>query len=97
MKYNVIFDDTALIEMQDAYNYYEEQQQGLGEPFKSELEKTIEYLQKNPKHFKRIKGEIRQALIHRFPYLVVYEIFDDTILVYAVFHTSRNPNKKFKN
>ena len=97
MKYAVIFDDAALIEMQDAYYYYEEQQQGLGERFKSELEKTIEYLRNNPKHFKKIKREIRQALIHRFPYLIVYEIFDATILVYAVFHTSRNPKKKFKN
>ena len=32
-----------------------------------------------------------RALVRRFPYAVFYEYTGDTITVYCVFHTSRDP------
>jgi plasmid stabilization system protein ParE len=95
MMYKIILDQRAIQEADDAYVYYEGKQIGLGEKFKKELENTIKYVCANPKHFKKIKRESRQALINRFPYLVIYEIFDEVILISAIFHASRNPVNKF--
>ena len=35
---------------------------------------------------------IRRVLLHRFPYVVVYEIFSDDIVVWSISHTNRKPN-----
>ena len=35
----------------------------------------------------------RRALIRRFPYAVFYEQSEATVTIYAVFHTSRDPDK----
>ena len=35
----------------------------------------------------------RRALTRRFPYAIFYEYADDTVTVYSVFHTSRDPEK----
>ena len=35
----------------------------------------------------------RRSLIRRFPYAVFYESSEATVTIYAVFHTSRDPDK----
>jgi hypothetical protein len=35
----------------------------------------------------------RRSLIRRFPYAVSYEYAEATVTIYAVFHTSRDPQK----
>ena len=37
--------------------------------------------------------EYRRSLIRRFPYAVFYECAGNKVMIYAVFHTSRNPAK----
>jgi len=98
MSYRIIIDDIAIHEAQDAFEYYESKQTGLGEKFKVELNNGIESLRTNPEHNRRIKSEIRQCLLGKFPYVVVYEILKDkkNIIIYSVFHTSRNPGKKLE-
>lgn len=44
--------------------------------------------------FKKVSNERRQTTVKEFPFVVIYEVFDNTIIVFAVFHTSRNPNDK---
>jgi hypothetical protein len=35
----------------------------------------------------------RRGLVRRFPYAVFYEYAEDTVTIYGIFHTSRNPEK----
>jgi plasmid stabilization system protein ParE len=35
----------------------------------------------------------RRGLVRRFPYAVFYEHVRDAVMVYGVFHTSRDPQK----
>ncbi len=46
MKFNVVIEPRALRDIQDAINYYDEQQVGLGEKFKRAFDKHISYLYK---------------------------------------------------
>ncbi|MBS1624647.1 MAG: type II toxin-antitoxin system RelE/ParE family toxin [Bacteroidetes bacterium] len=94
MMYDLIIDDRALLEAADAYQYYEEAQPGLGDRFFKSLEQQIEYIRFNPKHFACVKGNIRQVLVPRFPYLIFYEHIAGKVAVYSVFHTSQDPAKK---
>ena len=35
----------------------------------------------------------RRAIVRRFPYVIFYEVVDRTVMVYAVFHCSQDPDK----
>lgn len=97
MSYRFGIRDKALAEMQQAFDWYEEQEIGLGDKFISELEKHFEIIYKNPQTFKRSYKLYREIPLKKFPFLVVYFIDDDEnlIVVASVFHTSRNPSVKF--
>jgi hypothetical protein len=75
---------------------YEKRQTGLGERFLFELEKCYDKLELQPTIYAKIDKNFRQIILRTFPYVVVFEIFENEIVVYAIFHTSMNPRKKFK-
>lgn len=81
----------------EAYDWYEQQSTGLGEIFLSELNTCYKKIETQPTFYKKAKKNFRQIRLKRFPYLVVYEILKSEVVVFAVFHTSRNPNSKFKD
>ncbi|MCK5536983.1 MAG: type II toxin-antitoxin system RelE/ParE family toxin [Bacteroidales bacterium] len=62
--------------------------------FKNEIKKTIEKIEENPYQFQKVarNRDIRRSIINRFPFKIYY-LIKNFIEVFAVFHTSRNPNK----
>ena len=62
--------------------------------FLQELKKIYTTLQRNPDTYSYYEKPVRQGKVERFPYTVVYEIFDDTIVVYSVFMFKQDPSKK---
>lgn len=92
----LIIRERAVSMITEAYHWYEDRQAGLGEAFLKELELFYSKLITNPLAFHRIHKNFRQVALKRFPYVVVYEVFKKEIVVFAVFHTKRNPRLKFK-
>ena len=95
-KYNLEIKQEAVAEIEDAYYYYEEQQAGLGDIFLKFLDKCLKSMMNSSSGFKKVSGERRQIAVRKFPFVVIYEVFDNTIVVFAVFHTRRNPNDKMR-
>lgn len=83
--------------MQESYRWYEEQQEGLGETFLSSLDIVFDKITTHPEYFSIIERQYRQIKLSRFPYVVVYEIIEERVIVYALFHTSRNPALKLRD
>ena len=94
MKYTLEIKEEAVIDIQKAYGYYEENKQGLGERFLETLEYYLERVEKYPLHYQIKRKPYREAFIKNFPYLIIYEIVDKNVIVYAVFNTFLNPKKK---
>jgi plasmid stabilization system protein ParE len=46
-----------------------------------------------PELHRKVHEDYRRALVRRFPYAVFYEYTRETVTIYAVFHTSRDPEK----
>ncbi len=90
--YNLIIKEEAAIEIEDAYLWYESKQKNLGERFLEVLNKCFLSIIASPGIFAKKYREMRQAPLKSFPFVVLYEIEEKNIVVYAVFHTSRNPN-----
>jgi plasmid stabilization system protein ParE len=95
--YQLIIKPLAGEMAQEAYDWYNEQQPGLGEVFLEELAKGLDKLESWPEVYSKIRKDYRQLVLHRFPYVIVFKIIKTDVIVYAVFHTSRNPSKKFRN
>lgn len=98
MSYTVVVTAEAHDETVVAYQYYEEQQAGLGERFLDALNDTYQSLEQHPAYYGYIAEDPQQVFrdvrVKKFPYVVVYEIREETVIVYAVFHTRRHPDSK---
>jgi toxin ParE1/3/4 len=91
LPFQLIFQEEALIDIQDAYHWYEEQLSDLGEEFLTELNVVLDNLKHNPQYFSYIFEEYRDARLKRFPYLVIYKIEAKKVYINSVRHSSRKP------
>jgi toxin ParE1/3/4 len=87
----------AIDEFDDAAEYYDQQREGLSEDLLIELKKTLEAVETRPLSFPRLMDvpdglRIRRALLHRFPFAVVFlELPDGRLRVIAFAHARRRP------
>lgn len=86
----------AIRTMQESYAWYEEQQEGLGEAFLLSLDNAYEKITTHPEYFSIVEKQYRQIKLFRFPYVIIYEVMQEQVIVFALFHTSRNPASKIK-
>lgn len=96
MKLELIIRDEAELEIIEASVYYEKQQVGLGKLFLGHLQTYLDRIQTYPEHFSVKRKPYREAFIKKFPYLIIYEITKEKVIVYSVFNTWQNPEKKKK-
>ena len=87
----VFYAPEVAAELADAHDGYESRAGGLGEEFLRMAYAAFEELVEFPEKYEGVYGSHRRALLRRFPYSVYYVIGQDTITVYGVFHTSRDP------
>lgn len=69
--------------------YYEGYRRGLGTQFRDRLAAVYESIRFNPTQFgavthRKITGDVRMAFLKQFPYTVVFEVFPNEVVVYAV-------------
>jgi hypothetical protein len=65
----------------------------LGEEFLSCVEAGIEVIRRASQICALVHENYRRGLARRFPYAIFYEWTADTVTVYGIFHTSRDPRK----
>ena len=54
---------------------------------------ALERVNKNPLHYQEVHLQVRRALVHRFPYGIFYVVMENRIIVIAVLHEARNPER----
>ena len=95
MDYDFEIKPLATIEAIDAYDYYESIRPGLGEDFFTEVEAFYQNLVANPTAYSYYDKPTRQGKIKRYPYVVIFEVEENKIIVYSIFNTNQNPSSKF--
>jgi toxin ParE1/3/4 len=91
MSLPVVLRPVARQEYDDAVDYYEGQRTGLGQQFADRVNEVIRRIGNNPKIHGIVTGDIRKAVVSKFPYCIFYRELADRVEVIAVFHTSRDP------
>jgi plasmid stabilization system protein ParE len=91
--YRLIIRPEADAEVDEAARWYEERRQGLGEEFLDTFLEVTANVKRNPYLYAPVLGEARRALLHQFPYSVIYEIHENEVVVLACFHERRDPKE----
>ena len=83
----------AITELEEAAEFYESRDRGLGLEFLSEVEDTLFRIGEHPDAWGKISTDIRKCPTRRFPYFLVYTIVEaGEILIISVFHQRRKPS-----
>jgi plasmid stabilization system protein ParE len=80
-------------DIDEAFVWYERRQTGLGYEFLRAPDARLQAIQRNPEICGFAERHYRRALIRRFPYALLYTFSEQTVTIYAVFHTSQDPDK----
>ena len=98
MAYTIIIDERALIEIENAIEYYDFKKDGLGSEFLAEITELVSFLRLFPRF--RIRYDlIRCAQVRRFPFMLHYTLdeLNSRVIIHAALHTSREPINWFVN
>lgn len=94
MAAEVVYKAAAEAEIEIAFREYESQQNGLGVQFLDELRRVEGHLRLNPALYQRIDGDLRRAVLRRFPYGLFHVIDDGQVVVLACLHLHREPRSR---
>jgi len=85
------FHPEAEQELEEAAAWYEEHRVGLGVDFLTEIYGTIHRIVRHPMAWPPLKKGVRRALVHRFPYGVLYGLEEEHVFIVTVMHLHRRP------
>jgi plasmid stabilization system protein ParE len=80
-------------EMGEAVRWYESQRRGLGLEFLFSARQMLSTIEDAPERFPKVRGEVRRALLRRFPYGILYLVEPEEIVVIGCFHSKRDPQR----
>lgn len=91
MKYALEINANVEIDINEAREYYEQRDTGLGRRFAEEVYTTMQSLEDNPLMFQKRYGEYRMVTTKRFSYKVIYRVYKTYVSIVAVQHPGRHP------
>ena len=97
--YRYILHEAVQADYDEAYAWYEEKLEGLGERFLSAIRTKLDEIAKRPEAFgERSKKGYREAPVDTFPYSIVYKIYktERVIFVNSVHNHNKHPRKKYR-
>jgi plasmid stabilization system protein ParE len=81
----------AEADLEQAANWYDEEQAGLGSRFLTDVDQVFGRIRTMPLQFPVVSDNMRRALLHAFPYAVYFRATNEALLVVAVLHLRRRP------
>jgi hypothetical protein len=88
---NPLFHPKAAEELNEAVQYYELCQPGLGLEFAEEVYATIARIAAYPNAWTALSKNTRRCLVNRFPFGVIFRSTPDTIYIIAIANLQRRP------
>jgi plasmid stabilization system protein ParE len=83
----------AASDIEDAFGWYQSKRPALGLEFLAALRKGFSRIIENPQAYPVLHRDTRRYRLRRFPYGLFYRCFQDTVVVVACMHASRDPRQ----
>jgi plasmid stabilization system protein ParE len=87
----LIFHPDIRNDIQDSYDWYQNQSLGLGDLFLNELEAAFMAIKELPKAWPIFETNFRRYILDKFPYSVIYSPRESSIYILVIMHNSRKP------
>jgi plasmid stabilization system protein ParE len=91
MIYRFIVRPEAEIEIDDSYNWYEDQSVGLGMDFLLAVQASIDRISANPYAYQIVHRKKRRAVLRTYPHSIYFVISENEIAITACVHHKRDP------
>ena len=78
-------------ELNEAAQYYDLENPGLGAVFVAEVDRCLQSILAAPEAGAILRGTVRRRLLRRFPYALLYKIKPTGIRILAVMNLRRRP------
>ncbi len=88
----VVLRRAAQKEFDEAADWYEEKRPNLGREFVHQVQRTFDRVCTNPGRCPVVFEDVRQCIVDRFPYSILFQVEPKRIVILAVFHHRRNPS-----
>ena len=88
---NIILIPPSDKELEETIDYYNDQMFGLGEQFYDAFLSSVAYISIAPDVWRKVGKNTRRINIKRFPYLILYVLDGNNILITCIAHQHRNP------
>jgi plasmid stabilization system protein ParE len=88
----IVFRPVARFEFDEAANWYEQRRPGRGAAFTAAVRQVLNRISEQPGFYAEVFEDVREALMSGYPYCVYYRAEPKQVLVFAVFHTARDPS-----
>jgi len=85
------FHPEAELELIEAAVHYELEVPGLGGRFESEVRRATDLLLEHPEIGRSADSDLRQFVLHRFPFTLFYSVTSNVLRIEVVAHQSRLP------
>lgn len=92
MSLPIILRPEAEQDLISAFDWYEGQQEGLGNQFIAEMDACFDRIAERPAIYAVAYADIRACRARRFPYLVYFRVLQTQVEVLAVLHGNRDPS-----
>ncbi len=92
MPYKLIITDDTDNDIENAMDWYESKQRGLGKRYLLSIKACIKLIVKNPFAFAELYLQIRKANTNKFPYSLYFRVNEESseVIIFAVIHNSRS-------
>jgi toxin ParE1/3/4 len=92
MSLRLVISPTANRDIDEAMDWYDEQDADLGNHFIKAIQDRFDFILKYPLISRTMSDSpLRRTLLTGWPYIIYYRISGDTARVIAIIHTARDP------
>lgn len=85
------FKREAEADIEEAFAWYEARAEGLGAEFLQAVDAALASIQRHPQGYQIVYRSMRRAVVHRFPYIVLYVVRAQDIAIVACVDSRRDP------
>lgn len=89
IRYHPLFD----CDVREAAGWYEQRSEGLGNRFADSVRAAVGDVISDPERFAASPAGLRYVQTHHFPYVILFDVIDETLVFLAVVHTARSMEK----
>ena len=88
-RYHPLFD----CDVREAANWYDCRSPGLGDRFVDAVRVAVDRVIEDPERFAASSAGVRYVTTATFPYVVLFDIVEESLIILGVLHTARSMNK----